>query len=543
VESPSQRGALNTGPAAPAPSRQRRYGRHVVGALLTICVFATTLALNRRHNDFPLYYHEDEGSKAVQVASDMRNFHHPQLMLEAAQWAWRLSGRPDNLQATVEIGRSVSALFAGLAAAAAALLGYRLAGLPGLCVAGASVGLCPALLVYGHYMKEDAALAFGIAWVALASHVFWSRRGSRVNVSGVLVLGAACAVAASAKFAGVFALIACCPLVLFAGMSQWRSRALRSALFIMAFVAVAAAINHRALSNPRLALDRIESEHRHATTRHVGFTMTRPNLFHAASFVKQTMPHVLVLVVGYSIFAIARPRQAGAWAVFLVLFTLGYLALVSWSVLPYNRYALPVVVLAQLLGALAVLRLVQFIPAHNFRAIATLAAAAVVVSLQLPRCLDFSRQFADDSRDRLRLWAMRNLPPDAVVVQDGFIDLDGPLDPRLGVRERPQFLIYGSTTYEEGPASGAGPLGDLARMGVEYVAVTDFCFGRYFDPNIRPTKDAAAAFEYRRRWYEELFARHELVWSSAPAHPAYGHFNNPELRLYRLRAPNPGGAS
>ena len=211
--------------------------------------------------------------------------------------------------------------------------------------------------------------------------------------------------------------------------------------------------------------------------------------------------------------------------------------------LPYNRYALPVVVLAHLLAALAVIRVVEQVPPGARRRAAALVATGLVVALQLPRCVDFARQFGDDSRDRLRLWAVRNLPADAVVVQDGLIDVDGPLDPRLKGAGRPQFLIYGSTTYEAGPAPSAGPLKDLAAMGVEYVAVTDFGFGRYFDPNIKPAADATAVFEYRRNWYRELFREHELVWASAPAHPTYGHFNNPELRLYRLVRPAPGDAS
>jgi hypothetical protein len=265
--------------------------------------------------------------------------------------------------------------------------------------------------------------------------------------------------------------------------------------------------------------------------------MSRPNLFHATAFVRQTMPHVLVLAGGCALFLLARPRQATTWPAFLVLLTAGYLALISWSVLPYNRYALPVVVLAHLLAVLAALGVAEWLPSPGRRTAAVWVAAALVVALQLPRCLDFARQFGDDSRDRLRLWAMRNLPADAVVVQDGFIELDRPLDPRLGINERPQLLIYGSTTYESGPAPSAGPLQDLAKMGVEYVAVTDFWFDRYLGPNIKPAADATAVFEYRRQWYRELFREHELVWSSAPAHPTYSQFNNPELRLYRLRKP------
>jgi len=138
---------------------------------------------------------------------------------------------------------------------------------------------------------------------------------------------------------------------------------------------------------------------------------------------------------------------------------------------------------------------------------------------------------------------MRNLPADAVIVQDGCVMLDVPFPPRTGVTERPQFLLYGPASYDNSPAASAGPLKDLWRMGVQYVAVSDFAYYRYFDPGIRPTSDARAVFESRRRWYEELFRGHELVWSSVPAHPTHSHFNNPELRLYRLHGPPPDGSA
>jgi hypothetical protein len=291
--------------------------------LLLAVVFAISFALCVKNNDFPLHYHEDEGTKAAQVAADQRNFHQPQLMLEVAQWAWRAAGGPSDSQATVQIGRAVSAAFVALAAVAAATLGYRLGGVAGLYLVGAFVAMCPVPVVYGHYMKEDAARAFGVMLVVLASHVFWTRRTRGAAAPAVLLLGGACAVAASAKFAGAFALGACVPLVFFAGMPAWRVRVVRLALLLAAFVVVGAIVNHRVLGHTRLALERIESEHRHATTRHIGFTMSRPNLFHVAASAKHTMSHVLGLRAGCVGFGLARPRQAGGWVLFLVLFTAG----------------------------------------------------------------------------------------------------------------------------------------------------------------------------------------------------------------------------
>jgi hypothetical protein len=392
-------------------------------------------------------------------------------------------------------------------------------------------------------MKEDAALALGVSLTALAAQVVWARRVRPVDWWGTSVLGAACAVAASAKFAGTFTVVVCVPLVWVASRPGWRRRASGLAVFAAAFVLVVAAVNHRALHEPGRALATMEREHQHATTRHRAFTMARPNLFHAAAAVRQTMPHVLVLALGFVAYAAARPWGAGGWGVFLAAFMVAYLAVLSWSVLPYYRYALPVVLLAHWLMALAVVRVVQGWAPPRARA-AWLATAAVgVVALQLPRCLDYTRQFGDDSRDRLRLWATQHLPADAVFVQDGCVALDAPFDRRTGVTEQPQFLVYGPASYDDAPAASAGLLKDLRRMGVGYVAVSDFAFYRYFDPSVRPAPDSRAVFESRRRWYEELFREHELIWSSVPAHPTHSHFNNPELKLYRLRDPARNGGA
>ena len=496
---------------------------------LAAVIFTASLWLYTRNNDFPLWYHEDEPTKAWQVVSNTRNYNHPQLMLEATQLATAWFHTPKDEQATVVVGRDVSAFFAAIAAGAMALLGYRLARWPGLLLCGTAVALCPALLVHAHYMKEDATLVGGLCLALLACRILWERRRCPVDSPSLWFLGSACALAVSAKYAGALVLLAALPLVFFGGSPGWRWSTGRVVVFMLSFALVLIVVNHRAFDDPSVLLPRFQSEVVHAATGHLDLTMSRPNLYHAAAFVRQCMPHVLVLAgVFVLLTAITRPRGERAWDLLLFVFAVAYLAAVSLSKLPYYRYVLPVVVLAHFCAGAAVLRLRE-LAGEGWRWAPTLAGVALIVGLQLPRCLDYTSQFGDDSRERLRAWIARNLPSDSIFVQDEYLGLDQPFDPRVRIDLHPEIRIYGGT-----PAPSNGDLDHLRAIGVDYVAVIDTEYNRYLDPNLRPAPDSFQTYAYRRRWYQDLFRRGQLIWASVPRHPTYSFFNNPEVRLYRL---------
>ena len=58
---------------------------------MAVVLFALTLGLDTRHNDFPFTYHPDEGGKVAQVLLGSRNYHHPLLLL--SDHGLRLAGR------------------------------------------------------------------------------------------------------------------------------------------------------------------------------------------------------------------------------------------------------------------------------------------------------------------------------------------------------------------------------------------------------------------------------------------------------------------
>ncbi|MDB5304710.1 MAG: hypothetical protein JWM97_2259, partial [Phycisphaerales bacterium] len=454
-----------------APHSRGRTLSRIVVTLLLAGIFAACFLLYTRHNNFPAYYHDDEADKAVQIIHRDRNFNHPQLMLETAQFLATATHTPPEIQSAVEIGRAASAALAAMGVAAMALAGFRLHGFPGLLVTAVAVGLCPALLVYAHYMKEDASLIAGIGLCVLAAQIAWSRRGRAVDVPSLCFLGIACGLAASGKYTGAFTLAVAIPFAMSWGRPGWKAAGTRALLVILAAAGAFLLINHRAFGHFAIMGSRLNGERRQTLEGLWGFRLARPNIYHAAGFVRQCMPHVLVLAALYVALSLSRYRRRGI-DLFLIVLTVGYLAMISFSAVPFNRYVLPVVVLAHLAAALTVLRLREIVQRPLLRGAVWGTGAAVILAFQLPRCLDYSSQFADDSRERLRAWVARNLPSDAVIVQDGYVGLEEPFDPRLGRRDRPDIRLYGSTFYGCGrSAAEAGDLDVLRRLGVDYVAV------------------------------------------------------------------------
>ena len=101
-------------------------------------------------------------------------------------------------------------------------------------------------------------------------------------------------------------------------------------------------------------------------------------------------------------------------------------------------------------------------------------------------------------------------------------------DPQLAENER-KLPVSLQTTFW---VADFGEFESLSSLGVNYVAVSERAYGRFFDPDVHAAPDDWH-YSARRRFYEKLFAEGELVWSSNPDPPTYS-FVNPALRLYRI---------
>ena len=157
-----------------------------------------------------------------------------------------------------------------------------------------------------------------------------------------------------------------------------------------------------------------------------------------------------------------------------------------------------------------------------------------MIPLQLRRCLNYLDQFANDSRVRLHSFVTQNVPRGSLILADRYTALQFEDDSRTPERLRD----LGVRVETKNWAADFGELQSLQVLGANYVAVSAKAYGRFFDPDIRPLA-IDSRYQARRRFYEELFAKHELVWSSTPSVPTYS-FVNPPLRLYRLHGRSEG---
>lgn len=294
-------------------------GRQWLAVVLLLGLGASVFGLATEGNDFPAFFHPDESSKASQIRNPSRlNYNHPLLLLEGTFQVARYKGlTPGGLffnpteEQILACGRLASAIFVTVGAIAVALAGYRMAGLIGLVTAGALYGLSPQLILYGHYMKEDGALAMGISLVILAVVLLLTNRHWYLRYLYAALLGLAVATAASGKAAGAASVIPAALALILAptpDLKRWSYKCIdalpRMVMFALAAALTVVTINHRAFTFaspvyagvPQLkspAQRGIEGEINHAREGHTGVALVKPNTYFLRTTLELTTPTAL----------------------------------------------------------------------------------------------------------------------------------------------------------------------------------------------------------------------------------------------------------
>jgi uncharacterized membrane protein YczE len=511
--------------------RNRLWMRRGMALLLALVALAGSFFLNTRHNTFPDGFHPDEPWKADQVLSQngYRNFRHPQLMLEVTQRVFNLGRTPRDRQAVVVLGRHVSAGFASVAVAAICLTGYLAGGLWGATLLGLAGALCSSLAAYAHYFKEDAALAMGMCLVLLGTCWMMKARSHFGKSAGVILLAVACAIAASGKYIGIVFVIAGLAAVIAAPSKRWQHRLWGTIAFLLIAGFCTAAINYRIFIDPAGFKHGFGYEAEHVTTSHFGLALNRPNVYYFATLPIETgWPIVLLGSAAIPMLLITWRKRSG-WDVMASLFGPGFLLVLSLSKIPATRYLLPAAVMTHVMAGLFALWVIQLMAEFRRRAAAGIAFATVILLIGLPRCISVVHQFGDDSRDRLRAWLVANLPAKSIVVGDFYT---GMVVHAVAMRGT-DTIGDGIKVREAFAATLFGPLSSLPAKGINYVAVSDLAYDRYFQPDIRPTDDFKQRFDQNRQWYVDLFTNYKPVWSYDPDMNLRA-CTNPAIRLYRI---------
>jgi len=524
--------ALRATPGA-APARRRVAAtRALAGGLLLVAAFAAALFLYTRHAGMPFYYHSDEPSKVEQVTGERPlNFKHPLLLMNATRLLARATGADAERQDAARAGRFVAALFGALAVALLAALAWLERGLLAAACVAVVVGLSHALFTFSHFMKEDSALVFGLSAALLGGSWLLHRRTN----GAAALFGAGCGLALSAKYAGAVVLAGALLLPIAFGR---RALARGAAAFAGGLAACLLVVNGSALLDPAAFRAGVAYEATHVATGggRPFAGVASPAYAHALR--AQVAPPVLALGLGALALGLATWRRRSASERALLLFPLAYFAVLQLSPIKATRYLLPVVVALHALAGVAIAGTAGWAAARapsprarpGARAALALALLSAVAAAEARALRVHLGEFAAESRSALYAWVRAHVPPESAILQDRYAGLSDPVL-RYKTPSQPYLDAWVITRHY---AVDYGSVDDMRAAGVEYVAVCERAYGRFFGPARRFGSDETRArFERRRARYAELFARGELVFEAGRS-LVTGVAVNPVVRVYRL---------
>ncbi len=503
-------------------------GRPLLLTGWALVLFAVTLMLHGRYNDFPFFYHPDEWEKVHQVMTGEWNFHHPMLLLTTTKCVMAARGGGLSEQDVVEVGRWVSAGFSAAAVVALSLLAFVWRGWGAAVVTGLALMLHHQIFELSHYMKEDTALLMGVALTFLAAFVFWRKP----DPWRAAVLGAAVALAISGKYIGAFMLGAALPLLWLAPGARWRS----AACFIAAMGCVLIVVNLPLLLNLDAFEKSLGREMSLVVHGQRGVTRSVPHTQYWNVFRDNSTPAIWLLLACF-LAARWRERRSVSLAEWLVIgFPFVYALALSFSPKSNDRYFLPATAVFTLLAGLGVADAARLVTGRMRHGLALAACGALLVVSQVvaaPAPLDWRvfRQylaaFQHDDNKELIAWVRAELPPGAVIAKDSRVELPDPGIPADAFR----FGAFSQTIIAKRYAADLGTLDVLRARGVTHVAVSESDYGRFFLRSVRPQAAEAEDFARRKSFYEDLFQHGVLLFRRERGTVLYLH---PGIRLYRL---------
>jgi hypothetical protein len=499
------------------PSGVHPAGARAWMAAISVAVFALSLTLGTWNNTFPYYYHLDEPLEVQMVINGTTNFHHPLLMGNTTDLARRLLGTSGLPQTIVEIGRTCIAVFAALACVAFAWVGYRLAGLAGGLATGVLVALNPLLVELSHYYKEDPALLLGMAVSFLMVTIFWDAPTRR----NALLLGAANGLAFSGKYIGITVVALSLAVLIFA-----RPRKLRVAealLCTLGFSITVAVINYQLVAGAGKLFSGVSREVALLDAGGSAVQLTSKYL----GVLNENAHLLLLLCAGwYLLRLILRPREHGLPEYLFVAFALGFALMLSLTPKTAERYFLPVTVLTCLFAGVGMADICRSLPivarhamAYRYAAFGILfVAAAGLFAATISKRLE---GFGADTRRQLAAHIEKNLPLDAVLVQDSRVQLVAV----LGKSKEQRAFSVPQRVLSNHYAGDFGSVQELREKNILYVALM---VGQKYKPH--PASPLKTREEYDA-FIRDLKETGEVIWTGRPRAP---QIVNPHLELYRL---------
>ncbi len=500
---------------ASTPQRSWHLG---LGIALLFTVLALTLY--SEHQDWPAAFHHDEPSKVLQISDQLRNLYHPLFLLEATEWARKISGvQRDDKTGIVAIGRGVSAVCMALAVGIAALAAYWRHSWIAAFTVGTMMLLCFRFYEVAHYFKEDTPHLLGLSLVMLTGFLH-ARSPSRRTV---FAMGLAVGVAMSSKYAGAgFFSIA---LALIALYPAGRLRT-SIGILIGAALGITLLIHLRFLImlDPLGKLTRsLSQEVTWMIQGHKGVGMEVPNWDYFVRLFYDVGMHGIALILLWVPF-VRRLHKADA---VLIVFSMTYFAVLTMSPKYSERYLLPISLIVLFYIGLQLANLIQSVQALGNRRMISVSVAAILMTMVLvpsvPWLQDYRQAFATDSRQSMITVLHEHLSTDAHIAADAAV--------RLKEAEAQATGGYAALRYEEAEfAPQLGTLDELRDRGVTHLIICYDTYHRFIAKGATASGDQAKTWQLARDFYLALQVT-EPLWKSEPRNPKPLH---PGLEVYPM---------
>lgn len=475
--------------------------------------FVFFLLLFSYKNNFSIYEHWDEASKVNQITQGIWNFYHPQMLLSATRLVTLLSGEHADNHSLVVYGRWCSAAFASGAVILFAILAKRLYGSAAGYLTAIFLGSGALLFGLAHYMKEDAALLFGIAAFYLSAAIFlekpsWQR---------ALWLGVGCGLASAGKYVGFTTVAAGIAIVIWTSWRNQHDRALSIFVLLCACAMVFATINFPALQNIDAFKRGLFSELQHVASSHdsLASPLWDPLLLNDILYFCGPLA---IAGIAFAIWPLVKPNKAPPFILAISIFLFLFWAMLQMSAVKVTRYGLPLIVTIEFLGVCALFQ----IPSTRIQKIIASVIAITSLSWNAFLLQDAVASTRTSSRAKAADWLTRTLPSNAVVATDTLLDFNS--------NDPASYKIPQRVT----PINNLETLGEL-RKRARYVLLTDIYYPRLFNPllSLNGSDADIKATNEKRRFYEDILASKKIM--EIPGDGTRSVYLSPRIMLFDIQ--------
>ncbi|MFC1742710.1 ArnT family glycosyltransferase [Candidatus Riflebacteria bacterium] len=475
-------------------------------------IIALSLFLNLWHNDFPLGYHVDEMKKTSFILTGRQDFKHPILMLNIVRFV-NLFLKIKDPQKIVELGRSITGIFATMAVLVFFLIARSLLPHPFDLFVALAWGTSPILVVHAHYLKEDVLFLF---FALLSLYTFLSLVKEPTDTK-IFWLGLAYGLANSSHYKGILLL----PLFFMGTMFCESGKKFFHVKHVIRAVPIALwvfmAVNYPIFFDTLTLQRGIAFEYHHVTKVGEGLKIYPLPHFFSFHLVYSILPGMTLPLTIFALLALIYCLYNWKKLLFGEKFVLLYLLIFYFAVelsplkiFPaYMRYALPVVPGLLYFVCRGFLMLET---ANNFHCSRLIFRSILFLSILFSCQKSFLLTYFlnNDTRERARKIA-KNLAG------------------------KTHFEFYAGA--KPGPLTILFSMRSFRRRGIRYLAVSSFWFKRYeFGAKL---KDQIPLIYSRNEYYQRLFQYPYI--EVEPAYITFA-FSNPLLRIVDIgkALPDPG---